>query len=76
MNKVQLNAASLTPLQPVANLCASGSCPTVYSTGDPATVVVQGFAMTGDQAGIDVPEGEVLIRIPRDLLAEAVRNLS
>jgi hypothetical protein len=67
--------SSIRPLQAVANKCTSGQCPTVYTTGA-GTVVVQGFAVSSDRAGIDLPEGEMLVEIPLDLLAEAVRNLS
>jgi hypothetical protein len=63
------------PLRAVANMCSAGSCPTVYETGS-GTLVVQGFAVTAESAGIDVPEGEMLVEIPVGLLAEAVRNLS
>jgi len=59
----------------VANLCSSGACPTVYEVS-PTTVVVQGFTVRAEQAGVEVPEGETLVEIPRELLLEAVRNLS
>lgn len=65
----------LAPLRPVANKCASGSCPTVYASADPGSLVVQGFAVSAEQAGIDVPDGEMLVEIPVALLAEAFRNL-
>ncbi|MBU2670644.1 hypothetical protein KOI35_44805 [Actinoplanes bogorensis] len=56
----------------VATLCGSGSCPTVYRT-DRNTYVVQGYTVTGENAGLDLPPGEQLVEIPADLLAEAVR---
>jgi hypothetical protein len=62
------------PLRPVANICANGSCPTVYQSG--ATAVVQGYTVSAAEAGVALPDGEVLVRIPVELLAEAVRNLS
>jgi len=65
----------LAPLRAVANKCASGSCPTVYQSSS-GTLVVQGFAVSAESAGIDVPEGEMLVEIPLDLLAEAFRELS
>ncbi|MEU8817894.1 hypothetical protein [Actinoplanes sp. NPDC048796] len=67
--------ASRAPLRAVANKCSSGSCPTVYAS-ESGTVVVQGFSVSAEQAGIDVPAGERLVEIPRELLVEAVRNLS
>lgn len=66
----------LAPLRPVANKCSTGQCPTVYVSADSGTVVVQGYAVTAERAGVDVPDGEVLVEIPFDLLADAVRNLS
>ena len=62
-------------LEPVANICANGSCPTVYQSSS-GTLVVQGFAVSAQSAGIDVPEGEMLVEIPLDLLTEAFRELS
>jgi hypothetical protein len=68
-------SASRTPLRPVANICASSSCPTVYESG-PGTLVVQGYTVSAERAGIDLPDGETLVEIPVELLAEALRNLS
>ena len=59
----------------VANMCNTGACPTVYDSG-PTSVVVQGFKVSADRVGIDLPEGETLVEIPRELLVEALRNLS
>jgi hypothetical protein len=55
----------------VTTLCGGGSCPTVYRT-DRDTYVVQGYAVTADEAGIDLPAGELLVEIPADLLSAAV----
>jgi hypothetical protein len=58
-------------------MCNTGACPTVYETGSgSSSVVVQGFTVSAAQVGIDLPEGETLVEIPRELLAEALRNLS
>ncbi|MET7396950.1 hypothetical protein ABZS66_26050 [Dactylosporangium sp. NPDC005572] len=54
----------------VSSLCGGGSCPTVYAT-DRDTVLVQGNAVTG----FAVPDGELLVEIPRDLLIEAARRI-
>jgi len=68
-------------LRVIGNRCASGACPTIYES-DPAgesdtpTVLVQGFAVSPRDAGIDLPQGELLVEIPRSLLEEAARNLS
>lgn len=64
------------PLRPVANICTAGSCPTVYVDGDTDNLIVQGFTVSAKHRGIDLPEGETLVEIPKELLAEALRNLS
>jgi hypothetical protein len=75
----QTGRQTLAPLRAVANRCQAGSCPTVYvsdSASTSSTVVVQGYSVSGERAGIDVPDGEMLVEIPVDLLIEAVRRLS
>ncbi|MEU4690335.1 hypothetical protein [Actinoplanes sp. NPDC023714] len=52
----------------LTTLCGAGSCPTVYDTGGD-TVLVQGHAASG----VEVPEGELLVEIPRELLLQAAR---
>jgi hypothetical protein len=56
-------------LRLIATLCGAGSCPTIYRT-DRGTLVVQGTPISAEAAGIDLPEGEMLIEIPEDLLGE------
>jgi hypothetical protein len=67
------DAGSPADLLVVAKLCSAGGCPTIYRTptGD---LLVQGY--TTDGAGVDLPEGEGLVRIPPALLAEALRSMS
>jgi hypothetical protein len=70
-------AAEDLRLQPIANHCTAGSCPTIYTTNSgPGTLVIQGFTVPAERAGIDVPAGEALVEIPLELLTEALRNLS
>ncbi|GAA2710532.1 hypothetical protein [Actinoplanes palleronii] len=70
----------LGALRPIANQCTAGNCPTIYladsEPAEVATAVVQGYVVTAEQAGIDLPHGEVLVRVPVSLLTEAVHNLS
>jgi hypothetical protein len=54
----------------VISRCGSGTCPTVYET-DRDTVLVQGYAVTG----IAVPDGELLVEIPREFLLDAARRI-
>lgn len=54
--------------------CGSGGCPTIFAADD-ETVVVQGYVVNAHDAGIDLPEGELLVRIPRHLLHEGAAAL-
>ncbi len=52
-----------------AGNCKDGDCPAIYRT-DRGTVAVQGDRLTHP-----TPEGEAIVEIPTELLAEAVRAL-
>jgi len=67
--------ATKVALELVAASCTGGSCPTVYRT-ERNTIVVQGYAMTAETAGIDLPAGELLVEIPLDLLQSAAQSVS
>lgn len=54
----------------VISMCGTGTCPTIYRT-DHDTVLVQGNVATG----INVPDGELLVEIPENLLLEAARRI-
>ncbi len=70
--KAQRNA----PLRVLAaTSCGSSTCPTVYE-GEPGKVVIQGYIVSAASAGIDVPEGEMLVEIPSHLLIEALNKMS
>lgn len=62
-------------LRMLAKACASSGCPTIYES-DRGTLVVQGYAISARQAGIDLPDGELLVEIPVDLLTRAVNTAS
>jgi len=64
--KLRRSEVSLSLL---ATLCGNGSCPTIYRT-DRGTVVVHGHVISAADAGIELPEGEMLIEIPAALLDE------
>ena len=62
-------------LHTVTKLCGGSSYPTVYRS-ERQTVVVQGYALSGAEAGLTVRDGERLVEIPVDLLlaaADAIR---
>jgi hypothetical protein len=71
------SSTSVAPLQltAVTTLCGQNTCPTVY-TSDRGTLVVQGYRIPPADAGLDVPDGELLVEIPVDLLREAARLLT
>jgi hypothetical protein len=50
-----------------------GDSPIVYET-DRGTLVVQGHTVDPRQAGLTVPDGEKLVEIPAELLAELARR--
>jgi hypothetical protein len=66
------NKGNAPKLTLVTSLCGSGTCPTVYRT-DRGTLVVQGYTVTPNNVGLDLPAGEQLVEIPADLLAAAMR---
>jgi hypothetical protein len=60
-------------LRMLAKACNVSGCPTIYQT-DRGTLVIQGYAVAADRAGIDLPAGELLVEIPVDLLTQAVNT--
>jgi hypothetical protein len=63
-------------LTAIASQCGTGTCPTVYHT-DRQTLVVQGYVVDGENAGVEVPDGEHLVEIPIEVLlaaADKIRN--
>lgn len=83
-NELVVSASAVGPLpsgpgprlRPIANRCSASSCPTVYLDADSGTLIVQGFDVPRGQGGVDVPEGESLVRIPIELLVEAATSLT
>lgn len=55
-------------LKRLEGACYGGTCPTLYES-DRGTIVVQGWKVT--DADMDVPDGEALVEIPRELLRSA-----
>jgi hypothetical protein len=56
--------------------CSDGkTCPAVHKT-DRGTVVIQGWAVTDLEAlrQLRLPEGELAVEIPADLVAEVLRE--
>ena len=67
-------ATVATHLRVLAGRCGAGSCPTVYGT-DRDSVVVQGYVVNGDDAGVEVPDGERLVEIPTEVLLAAADKI-
>ena len=68
----QVAEAAPLELTLLAKICPADDCPTVYTTNR-GTVVVQGYVVDSDEAGLRLPDGERLVEIPRELLASAAR---
>jgi hypothetical protein len=62
-------------LELVLTLCGSNTCPTIYKSAE-GTLVVQGYSVSAQHAGVDLPAGEQLVEIPLELLAEAARLMA
>ncbi|WP_127504054.1 hypothetical protein [Actinoplanes solisilvae] len=58
----------------LAGQCGAGTCPTIYRT-DRATIVVQGYVVKDDSAGVKVPDGERLVEIPVEVLLAAADKI-
>lgn len=69
------NTAESSGWQVLAAACTAGSCPTVYRTAR-GTLVVQGFAVSPSDVGIDLPAGELLVEIPAELLSSAAEGVA
>jgi hypothetical protein len=61
-------------VETLAASCTQGTCPTVYRT-DRGTLIVQGYDVEPDSAGVSIPAGERLVEIPIDLLRSAVEHI-
>lgn len=62
-------------LRMLTSSCDSSSCPTIYES-DRGTLVVQGYAVSAGDAGVALPDGELLVEIPVDLLRAAAQAVS
>jgi hypothetical protein len=62
-------------LRLIATSCSSATCPTIYES-DRGTLIIQGYTVSPASADVEVPDGERLVEIPMDLLAEAARRLA
>jgi hypothetical protein len=75
MQSDSLNSSSTDlALTLITRSCSSGGCPTAYMTNR-GTVVIQGYTVSAAEAGIDLPPGELLVEIPKELIAEAARSV-
>jgi len=67
--------APVVALEPVANRCGAGDCPTVFRT-DRGTLVVQGYTFQPAEAGVALPPGEQMVEIPIELLADYAKTIT
>ncbi len=65
-------------LVPIAGAsCASANCPTVYVNDEDQDIFIQGYSVPEQRlpAG-EMPPGEALVRIPREVFLAAARGLA
>jgi hypothetical protein len=74
MRNETVNSPTLALEHILTRGCKDGNCPTMYRTNR-GTFVVQGYAVAADQAGVELPDGELLVEIPLELLAGVIRIL-
>lgn len=66
----EANEATSPALELLATTCSSGTCPTIFRS-DRGTILVQGYAVDAQQAGVTLAAGELLVEIPAELLTAA-----
>ena len=60
----------------IFTLCPGGGCPTVYEAED-GDYLVQGYILKNtDKSALGTPEGEDLVRLPKEFFEEMLKNLS
>jgi hypothetical protein len=55
--------------------CGNGPCPAVFETEN-GTIVVQGFVVSAETAGMEFPPGEAAVEIPRDVLERVFGSMA
>jgi len=74
MRNETVNSPELALEHILTSGCRDGNCPSMYRTNR-GTFVVQGYAVRAEQAGVELPDGELLVEIPVELLAGVIRIL-
>lgn len=69
------NTSAVPELSKLVAVCGNQACPTVYRS-DRGTLVVQGYAISAERAGVELPDGELLVEIPIELLTQAAGLVS
>ncbi|MFI5616736.1 hypothetical protein [Streptomyces sp. NPDC051567] len=55
--------------------CEKGTCATLYRVDDTGDLLVQGYDTTdAETAGLDVPAGETVVRIPAEIIERYARE--
>ena len=55
-------------IRKLAGTCDDATCPAVWETSDPETVAIQGPHLA--EPGVNLPEGEAVVLVPRTLLKQ------
>ncbi|GIM96234.1 hypothetical protein [Paractinoplanes toevensis] len=66
----EANGATGPTLELLATACTSGTCPTIFKS-DRGTILIQGYAVNAQQAGVTLAADELLVEIPAELLVAA-----
>jgi hypothetical protein len=66
---------AVSELSKLVTICGNQACPTVYRS-DRGTLVVQGYAVSAERAGVELSDGELLVEIPIELLTQAAGLVS
>ncbi|MEU4419767.1 hypothetical protein AB0F81_04025 [Actinoplanes sp. NPDC024001] len=73
-SEISEKADTALSVEVLAASCVTGTCPTVFATNR-GTILVQGYTVSSEAAsaaGVTLPEGEQLVEIPAELLAQAL----
>jgi hypothetical protein len=64
----EVDGARTPALELLATTCSTGTCPTIFRS-DRGTIVIQGYAVDAQRAGVTLAADELLVEIPEELLA-------
>jgi hypothetical protein len=63
----------LRELKKISGPCSGGTCPTIYET-ETGSIVVQGYVVDPSEVGLEMPAGETVVELPRELLERVFKS--